>query len=191
MISCSVSVTLNFTVIFIQALHFPCHLLGSEIQVINIIRKGNEAEILKKLGATIVLNSSEGDFDQQLRDACHQHEARLAFDAVAGRLTLQLLEALPTGSKVTVYSCLSYENPQTSADQLIFENKSVDGFWLGPWINEKNLIQILMMWRRAQKLIATDLKTDVRARYPFEDAKVAVQEYLDQMTGGKILLIPN
>ena len=95
-----------------------------------------------------------GKIDQQLRDACHQHEARLAFDVVAGRLTLQLLEALPPDSKVTVYSCLSYEHPQTSTDQLIFENKAVDGFWLGLWITKKNLIQILIMWRRAQKLMA-------------------------------------
>ena len=35
--------------------------------------------------------------------------------------------------------------------QLIFENKSVDGFWLGPFIASKNLLQIMLMWRRAQK----------------------------------------
>jgi hypothetical protein len=76
-------------------------------------------------------------------------------------------------------------------DHLIFEDKAVNGFWLGPWINRMNLLQILMLWRRAQKLMASELKSDIRAQYPFQEAKKAVQDYLSQMTGGKILLRPN
>jgi NADPH2:quinone reductase len=161
------------------------------IQVINVVRRDAQVELLKELGATVVLNSSEADFDQQLHDACHQADAHLAFDAVAGPMTRQLLDALPEHSKVTVYSCLSHEGPGVGPDHLIFEDKTVDGFWMGPWINNKNLIQILMLWRRAQKLMATDLRSNIRARYPLQEAKNAVQDYLGHMTGGKILLSPN
>jgi NADPH2:quinone reductase len=161
------------------------------VQVINVVRRDAQVDLLKQQGATIVLNSSEADFDQQLHDACHQAEARLAFDAVAGAMTLQLLDALPPGGKVTVYSCLSYEDSQVGADHLIFEEKAVDGFWLGPWINNKNLIQIMMLWRRAQRLMTTELKSEIRAQYPFEEAQEAVKDYLGQMTGGKVLLRPN
>jgi NADPH:quinone reductase-like Zn-dependent oxidoreductase len=161
------------------------------IQVINVIRKLSEAEILRQQGATVILNSSEVDFDEKLHDACHQYDAHLAFDAVAGSLTEQLLEALPQDSKVTIYSCLSYESPKVSVDHFVFQNKAIDGFWLGPWITNKSIIQVMRMWRRAQKLITTDLRSEIRARYPFQEAKKAVQEYLDQMTGGKILLKPN
>ena len=86
---------------------------------------------------------------------------------------------------------LSYKVPQAGPDHLIFEGKSVDGFWLGPWITEKNLIQIMMMWRREQRLMGTELKSEIRARYPLQEAQKAVQDYLGQMTGGKILLRPN
>jgi hypothetical protein len=48
-----------------------------------------------------------------------------------------------------------------------------------------------MMWRRAQKLISTELRSEIRAQYPFQEAKKAIQEYQSQMTGGKILLGPN
>jgi NADPH2:quinone reductase len=161
------------------------------IQVINVVRRDAQVDLLKAQGATVVLNSSEADFDQQLHDACHQVDAHLAFDAVAGPMTRQLLDALPEQSKVTVYSCLSHEGPKVGHDHLIFEDKSVDGFWLGPWINKMNLIQILMLWRRAQKLIATDLRSNIRASYPLQEASNAVQDYLGHMTGGKILLSPN
>lgn len=160
------------------------------VQVINIVRRDAQIDILKRQGATIVLNSSEANFEEQLHDVCHKSEAHLAFDAVAGPMTSQLLDALPQDSTVTVYSWLSRKAGQVGAN-LIFEDKAIKGFWLGPWISRKNLIQILMMWRRAQKLMATELKSEIRAEYPFREAKQAVKEYLGQMTGGKILLVPN
>ena len=92
---------------------------------------------------------------------------------------------------MTVYGGLSFESAQASPDQLIFEDKSIDGFWLGPWLAKKNPIQILMMWRRAQKLLSSELKSEIRAQYPFEEATKAVHEYRTQMTGGKVLLIPS
>jgi NADPH2:quinone reductase len=161
------------------------------IQVINVVRRDAQVGLLKEQGATVVLNSSTADFGQQLHDACRQADAHLAFDAVAGPMTRQLLDALPEHSQVTVYSCLSREGPQAGADHIIFEDKAVDGFWLGPWISRMNLIQILLLWRRAQKLMATALKSEIRAQYPFQEAKQAVQDYLSQMTGGKMLLRPS
>ena len=149
-------------------------------------------ELLKAQGATVVLNSSDANFDIQLYDACHQFDAHLAFDAVAGEMTGHLLKALPDNSTVMVYSCLSRKSPQTIVDQIVFHGKTITGFWLGPWLySNKNLLQILKMWRRSQSLIGTDLKSEIRARYPFQEARKAVQEYTNQMTGGKILLTPS
>jgi NADPH:quinone reductase-like Zn-dependent oxidoreductase len=165
--------------------------LSEGVRVINVVRRDAQVDLLKGQGATVVLNSSEADFDQQLHDACHQYDAHLAFDAVAGPMTGQLLEALPENSTVTVYSCLSHKAPQASVDPIVFQGKSITGFWLGPWLSSnKNLFQILMLWRRSQKLIGTHLKSEIRTRYPFQEARKAVQEYTNQMTGGKILLTP-
>jgi NADPH:quinone reductase-like Zn-dependent oxidoreductase len=161
------------------------------VQVINVVRRDAQVELLKQQGATVVLNSSDAHFGQKLHDACHQYEIHLAFDAVAGSMTGQLLEAMPPHSKVTLFSALSHKATQAKPDQFIFEDKAVDGFWLGPWIATKNIIQIQRIWRRAQTLLSTELKSVIRAKYPFEDAKQAVQEYLNQMTGGKILLSPD
>jgi NADPH:quinone reductase-like Zn-dependent oxidoreductase len=161
------------------------------VQVINIVRRDAQVDLLKAQGATVVLNSSDGDFDRQFHDVCHQYDAHLAFDAVAGPMTGQLLNALPKNSTITVYSCLSRKAPQTHVDQIVFQGKSITGFWLGPWLySNKNLLQILTLWRRSQKLIATDLRSEIRAQYAFQDAKKAVQDYSNQMTGGKVLLKP-
>jgi NADPH:quinone reductase-like Zn-dependent oxidoreductase len=161
------------------------------IEVINVVRRDGQVELLRQQGVSIVLNSSDSGFDEALRNACHEYDAHLAFDAVAGELTARLLRALPSNSKVTLFGALSFEPPKTTPGQLIFENKSMDGFWLGPFIASKNLVQTMLMWRRAQKLLSTDLRSDIRAEYPLEDAPRAVEEYVSQMTRGKVLLRPN
>jgi NADPH2:quinone reductase len=161
------------------------------VQVINVVRRDAQVDLLKAQGATVVLNSSDLEFDRQLHEVCHHYDAHLAFDAVAGPMTGQLLAALPENSTVMVYSCLSHKTPETNVDQIVFQGKTITGFWLGPWLStNKNLLQILLLWRRSQKLIGTDLRSEVRAWYSLQDAKKAVQEYTSQMTGGKVLLKP-
>ncbi|GAA4941044.1 zinc-binding dehydrogenase [Algibacter agarivorans] len=158
------------------------------IQIINVVRRDSQVDLLKTQGADIVLNSNDEEFEQQLHDACHKTNTRLAFDAVAGSLTNQLLKAMPPNSKVTVFSALSRQAVQASPDLLIFENKSIDSFWLGPWIRKQNLLKIMLLWKRTQKQIPNHLKSDIRKIYPLKEVKEAIRDYTNQMTEGKILL---
>ncbi len=160
------------------------------VQTINVVHRDAQVDLLKQQGAAIVLNSSEPDFDRQLHEVCQQYEVRLAFDAVAGPLTMQLLEAMPASSNVTVYGGLSFEASQVQPGHLIFENKTIDGFWLTTWFAQMNFIQGLRLWRRSQKLLSTELRSEIRARYPLQDAQKAVLDYQGHMTGGKVLFIP-
>jgi NADPH:quinone reductase-like Zn-dependent oxidoreductase len=95
---------------------------------------------------------------------------------------------MPPNSKVTVFSALSKQAVQASPDLLIFENKMVDSFWLGPWIRKQNLLKTMMLWKRAQKQIPNHLKSEIRNIYPIQEVKEAIRDYTSQMTGGKILL---
>jgi NADPH2:quinone reductase len=160
------------------------------IQIINIVRRDAQKELLKEQGAEIVLNSNDANFPKHLWDVCQQYQSRLAFDAVAGPLTIQLLKAMPSHSKVIVYGGLSYEPAQVEVGQLIFEGKSIEGFWLTRWMSKKSFWQSLAIWQRAQKLLKTDLKSEIRKQYPLNEVQNAIKEYQSQMTGGKILLRP-
>jgi NADPH:quinone reductase len=160
------------------------------IQVINIVRRAAQKDFLKEQGAELVLDSSEAGFPQLLSEVCRQYQSRIAFDGVAGPLTGQLLNAMPSDSKVIVYGGLSYEPVQAEPAQLIFEGKSIEGFWLTRWASKKNFLQSLAVWQQAQKLMMTDLRSEIRKQYPLKEAQNAIQEYQSQMTGGKVLLRP-
>ena len=158
------------------------------IRIINVVRRDAQVALLKAQGAGIVLNSSDSGFEEHLQDVCHQNNACLAFDAVAGQLTGQLLKAMPPNSKVTVFSALSRQAIQASPGQMIFENKSIDSFWLGPYISKQSIVKTMRLWKRAQQQIPGHLKSEIRKIYPLYEVKEAIHDYRGQMTGGKILL---
>ncbi|MCF7826522.1 MAG: zinc-binding dehydrogenase [Candidatus Marinimicrobia bacterium] len=160
------------------------------IEVINIVRRPEQVELLKKADAAFVLDSSDPHFDRQLQDLCQEQGTRLAFDAVAGPITRRLLHAMPRDSKVTLYGGLSFEPAEAHPGHLIFENKRLDGFWLSSWLAKNNKIQNIQLWRQAQRMMATELHSSIRKKYPLEDVSAAVLDYQNHMTGGKVLIVP-
>lgn len=160
------------------------------LQVINVVRQEEQVVALRAAGSPFALNSEDLGFDQSLRDLCREHEVRLAFDAVAGEMTGRLLAAMPAGARVTVYGGLSHRPAQVAGSDLIYWGKQVDGFLLSNWTSRQSFIGNLRLWRRAQGLMTSELFSEVRACYPLERAREAVLAYQENMSAGKVLLVP-
>ena len=136
-----------------------------------------------------MLDSSEEEFDARLKEACRRAGATVAFDAVAGSLTGRVLHAMPQGSECVVYGGLSMEGCVLDPRSLIFERKRVRGFWLSEWMRTSGMMQKFSASRSVQKLLKDELRTEIRARLPLEQAAEGVRLYEREMTGGKILLL--
>jgi NADPH2:quinone reductase len=160
-----------------------------DMRPINIVRRREQVEMLKKAGAVHVLDSSETGFDEQLRVLCQKHDIRLAFDAVGGALSARVAAAMPKSSKMIVYGALAGENFQMNPFSLIFEDKKMEGFWLTEWIKHVPFLKKLSMARHAQKLLTTDLATAVQARFPLEKVQDAIALYKEKRSDGKVLLV--
>jgi NADPH:quinone reductase-like Zn-dependent oxidoreductase len=160
------------------------------INVINVVRRAEQAAELQAAGSAQVLDSSDTTFDGRLRLACRDLNAGLAFDAVGGEMTARLLRALPNGGKVTVYGGLALQPCVVPVDQLIFKQKSVDGFWLSDWLRVTPHAEQQSVWATVQAQLTGALRSDVRARYGLQDAARALADYNAQMSGGKVLLVP-
>lgn len=158
------------------------------IDVINIVRREEQVSLLKQQGVEWVLNSSDEDFQQQLHDTCQRYKVRLSLDALGGSSTNQILEAMLPDSKIYVYGGMSYELLAADPAQLIFQNKSIEGFWMAKWITENSLLQNMSHWRKGQRLMNTDLASIVRRTYKLSEVRDAVKDYQNHMTGGKVLI---
>ena len=107
-------------------------LLGKKnrIPVIHVVRNLKQKTTLVNQGFENVLNSAEKNFSQDLQTLAHSLHATVVFDAVGGRLTRQLMLAVPPGSSIVIYGNLSGEQPEIDHRSLVTDNKKV--IWILP-----------------------------------------------------------
>ena len=84
---------------------------------------------------------------------------------------------MPPGSTVMVYGGLAKQPSQADIGDLVFEDKTVTGFWLTRWLPEKSTLQNLRLWRKVQRLIGAELGSEIRDTYPLESIGDAVSDY--------------
>lgn len=160
------------------------------IPLINIVRKESQVELLKDIGASHVLNSSDQRFVKKLNELSHSLHARLFFDAVGGPLLGQLLMAAPKGTTILSYGRLSSEPCIIEPGALIVHRKTISGFFLRDWIKSRNLIQVLGDMNKVKSLLNSDMHTHIKMRSPLSQVNEALDTYKTEMTGGKILFLP-
>ncbi len=168
--------------------------MASELNfpVINVVRREAQVELLKSMGAAHVLNSSDDDFVERLGAIAAELQATAAFEAIGGEMTGTLFNVLPEGSTVFVYGALS-EAACDNIDpiELIFHGKTVTGFYLGVWLRERGSLDVLRAASRAQKmLIDGRIETKVQRTVSLEEAVDGLRQYVDHMTDGKLLIMP-
>lgn len=164
----------------------------SGMPLVNIVRRSEQADTLASLGAEVVLNSESEHFEEALREACHDHRATIGFDAVAGKLTGTLLNAMPEGSAVIVYGGLS-DAPVGGLDgrELIFGRKRLEGFWLTEWVRRAGFLTILRAASQIQTAMATGaLPPSIYRRLALAEAPGGIADYCHQMTSAKVMLMP-
>lgn len=89
--------------------------MADGVDLVNIVRKSEQADLLKAMGAKYVVNSSDSDFVKQLADAVHETGATLAFDATGGGtlasdiLTAMEMAAARTPSEYSIYGSTKHK----------------------------------------------------------------------------------
>jgi len=163
------------------------------VPLINVVRRDEQVELLRSMGAEHVINSEADSFEEDLRRLCRELRVTVAFEAVAGEMTGRLLEAMPRGSTAIVYGALS-EQPCAAISPIgvIFEGKRVEGFYLGTWLQRRGMFATLRLTSQAQRLVREgDLDTQVQRHAGLEDAVDALMQYHRHMTDGKVLIHPH
>jgi NADPH:quinone reductase-like Zn-dependent oxidoreductase len=160
-----------------------------KLETINIVRRKEQVELLKSIGAQHVLNSESSDFDADLNKLAREHNATVAFDAIAGSAANGLLKAMPKGSQLWSYGGLSGQPLEIDPISLIYDEKSVHGFWGPPTFYKLSKREFEDAANEIQKSIETTFKSDVHRTFPLRDFTAALEEYEQNMTRGKVLFV--
>ena len=163
----------------------------NNIDIINVVRNKDQERKLYEDGARYVLINSDPDFAGKLQALANELNATLALDPVSGGYTQLLLEAIPYGGTVILYGNLSGSNEGTYLRSLLLDNKKLHGFYLGNWTRDNGLTKTLRNLFKVRRLLKNDIKITIQNRFPLDKTQHAIDTYLNNMTGGKVLLVPD
>ncbi|NOR03209.1 NADH oxidase [Mycolicibacterium fortuitum] len=181
--------------------------LADGVPLVNIVRKAEQEEILRGLGAVHVCNSSSPSFETDLVEALKATSATLAFDATGGgTLASQILNGMERAANATA---AQYSRYGSSVHKQVYIYGSLD---TGPTVLTRNFG---MAWgvggwlltpflagagpetiARLRARVAAELTTTFASAYTQEVSLAgmlkpeAFKSYLQKATGEKYLVIP-
>jgi NADPH:quinone reductase-like Zn-dependent oxidoreductase len=177
------------------------------VSLVNIVRSAEQADILKGIGAKIVLDSTSPRFMAELIVAVGATEATLAFDAIGGgALASQILSAMEaaaaarmtaynrygsnTFKQVYIYGAL--DTGKTELTRTYGFAWSVSGWLLTPFLQKIGGPDV----NRLRQRVVSELTTTFASHYTKEISlrEVAsvdvVRAYAKRATGEKYLIVP-
>ncbi len=178
------------------------------VPLVNIVRKAEQAELLRKLGAAHVCNTESPTFMEDLTSALVTTGATLAFDATGGgRLAGQILScmeaAINRSAKVysrygsnTLKQVYIYGGLDTGPTEIVRNfgmTWGMGGWLLFPFLQKLSAAEVQALKDR----VAAELKTTFKSHYAGELSlrqalqldKIAL--YGPRSTGGKYLINPS
>jgi len=189
-----------------QMLNRICQADG--VDLINIVRRDEQVQMLKDMGAKYIVNSSDDSFMKDLVDAIHETGATLGFDATGGgKLASDILTAMEqaaarTPGAYSIYGSIAHKQVYLyggldTSPTILTRGYGMAwgvGGWLLPNFLAKAGMEVAM---RLRTRVATELKTTFASHYTDEltlaealDADT-VARYNAKKTGEKFLIVPN
>ncbi len=189
-----------------QMLNRVC--IADGVPLVNIVRSEAQAEILRAIGATHIVDSSAADFREKLTDAIAENGATLAFDAIGGgKLANTILHAMEAAANRTateysrygsstfkqVYIYGALDLGPTELDRGYGFAWAVGGFLLTPFLMKLGMEGVMRLRAR----VAAELTTTFASRY---SATISLADVLDpeivaayarKATGEKYLIDPS
>lgn len=163
-------------------------------KTLNIVRRAEQADVLKKLGADAVVvfdaaKQSADDLQREVKNAVGSHGARYAIDPVGGATGSAVVKSLAPGGRLLVYGTLSPEPLTFSPRDLMTPGASVSGFWLARWLPQLSLLAKLKLIRTVSGLIQDGtLTSDIGEVFSIDRVTDAVRAAETSGRTGKILL---
>ncbi|CAG9332126.1 unnamed protein product [Blepharisma stoltei] len=157
------------------------------ISIINIVRRSNQADLLREMGCEYVFDSSEEGWETKVSLLAKTLKATIAFDGVAGEMTGILYDCLCEPGVLYVYGLLSNQPCLINPMSLIKEKK-IKGLTLFGWLNKLSILKKTKLVEKVARLYDQVFFVNYCATVDINTFKDTLQCYRDRKTNSKILL---
>jgi NADPH:quinone reductase-like Zn-dependent oxidoreductase len=159
-------------------------------RTINVVRRREQVEELKGLGADEVICTADEDLVQRVKEITGRAGLTKAIDAVGGQTGGAVMRALSRGGVMLVYGLLSMEAMPVDSGRMIFTSSTIRGFWLGEWFRSAAPGRQQAITAELLRMMATnEIVPPVEAEYPLTDVLSAIKHAERPGRSGKVLLV--
>jgi len=179
-----------------------------DIQLVNIVRKEEHVDLLRGIGATHIINSSNKDFLKQLGNAIDTTQAYFGFDPIGGgQMVDSCFKAM---EKVAVKNMTDYSRYGSNQAKKMYIYGRLDltptiltpaygfgwtlsGWLLMPFLQKVGIETTAKMQRRVLEGLTTTFASSYKQKITLEEmlTKEAVLAYRAMKTGEKYLVTPH
>jgi NADPH:quinone reductase-like Zn-dependent oxidoreductase len=163
------------------------------IRTVNIVRRREGVAELQRLGADVVIVSTEGPIDEQVRRIVGHEGVKYAIDPVVGETGTQMYQALGEEGRMLVYGSLTGEPIRVGADPrfILAGRRILEVFWVAYWLHRLDETAQRQLVQEIVTLLREGVLTTSAAR-PFSLDEIGTAVTQAEATGrqGKILLVP-
>lgn len=166
-------------------------------RTLNIVRRASAVDELKAIGADeVIVFDEQQDTPEELRERLQNvtgpEGLRYAMDPVGGATAAAVAGSLSKHGRLVVFGTLSDQAMQFSPRTLMVRQSSVEGFWLGNFMEQKNLFFKLRLIKRITRLILDGtLATSISETFPLDAITAAVRHAETTASHGKTVLKMN
>jgi len=177
------------------------------MKLVNIVRRDEHVKLLKDLGASHVVNSSDDDYMKQLRAAIEETGAFLGFDPIGGgQNTDHVLKAM---EQVAAAQMDEYSRYGSNQDKKMYMYGRLDlsptiltpsyglqwtvsGWLLTPFLQKVGMEKVVEMRTRVQQNLTGTFASQYKEKVDLEGmlTKEAILDYRQMKTGEKYLVKP-
>ncbi|MEO1952107.1 zinc-binding dehydrogenase [Thioclava sp.] len=175
--------------------------------LVNIVRKDDQVDLIKKIGSTHVVNSSQDDFMQKLSAAIDDTGAFYGFDPIGGGHAVdnafKAMEQVAV-SRMTEYSRYGSNQPKrmfiygrldtgpTTLSPSYGFGWTLSGWLLFPFLQSAGQETVGRMRKRVRDNLTTTFASHYKTRVNLDEmlTKEAVTDYRKMKTGEKYLMTP-
>ncbi len=165
--------------------------LGREygFRTINIVRRRDQAEELLHAGCDAAICSSEESLEERVKEITGGNGVRFAIDAVGGATATAVVRSLAPGRPLAALRHALRRAADHRSENANGCRCSVEAFWLSNWVREQSVLTMLGLFRRINRLLASNVLTsETAASFPLDEVGAAVKQAEMPARSGKILL---
>lgn len=160
-----------------------------KIPLLNVVRREEQAQILRSEGATNVLVTSGDKWQEELKNYIQNQGFTTVYDALGGGpITDFIISNLPPKGHYFLYGVLENKPLTVSDPKVFFSGVVVTGFLLFPWWATAPQETKERIRKVYGELLKNELSTKTYKEFTLENIKEAIETSEKKATEGKVLL---